>query len=115
MYSDQEIRQIWRDQWLSSIQEFADIETQNRMWLDRSNTNPHWSFTELMCCYFDDLRLTDYSAALSEGMVTHKEVAAVANFHQMAINYQSPTNEYDFDRILADPKWLDVIAAALAA
>ena len=43
-------RRFWRANWLGSIQEFADGDTQRRMWLDLSNTNPHFSFVEYLCC-----------------------------------------------------------------
>lgn len=117
MADDQELRRNWRTRWLSSIQEFADHETQRRLWLDSKNTNPHFSFIEYFCCYFDDLNLSDggYDWALSEGMLSADEVTAVAEFHQTADAYDSPTDDYDQQAILADPKWTEVVAAAKRA
>ncbi len=117
MYTNQEQRESWRENWLGSIQEFADIEIQKRMWLDASNTNPHFSFVEYFCCYFDDLNLSSngYISALDSGLVNAKEVAAVADFHQIADTYKSPTDVYDHQTILSDPLWLEVVAAALRA
>jgi hypothetical protein len=99
---------------LSCIREFADEEEQRKLWLDPANTNPHWSFVEYRCCYFDDLDLSHggYAGAANEGLVTHDEVAAVANFHQMADDYDSPTDMYDHVAILADPNWAEVVNAA---
>ena len=117
MPDDQELRRNWRTRWLSRIQEFADDETQRRLWLDSKNTNPHSSFVEYFCCYFDDLNLSDggYDWALSEGMVSADEVRAVAEFHRTADAYDSPTDDYDHQAILADSKWTDVVAAAKRA
>ncbi len=67
----------WRLQWLACLlQDFADLDLQGlRMWLDPSNTNPHWSYVEFMRKYFDDtLHSSDYSWALREGRVTPAEV-----------------------------------------
>jgi hypothetical protein len=106
----------WRTNWLSSIQEIADEETQRRLWLDKTNTNPHWSYVEYLCCYFDDLRLSDgYGWAVEEAFVSDEEVTAVADFHRVANAYSSPTSDYDHQAILSDPKWAEVVAAAKQA
>ncbi|MDT0510068.1 hypothetical protein [Novosphingobium sp. MMS21-SN21R] len=117
MQDDQERRRNWRANWLSSIQEFADDETQRRSWLDHKNTNLHFSFVEYFSCYFDDLGLSDgdYDWALNRGMVSADEVEAVAAFHQAADTYDSPSDEYNHKAILADPKWAEVVAAAKRA
>jgi hypothetical protein len=117
MTDNQELRRNWRTNWLSSIQEFADDETQRGLWLDPTNTNPHFSFGEYMCCYFDDLSLSDsgYQCALEEGLVSADEVAAVADFHATARAYESPTDVYDHQTVLDDPKWAEVVAAAKRA
>lgn len=114
MTDNRELRRNWRTNWLNSIQEFADDALQRRLWLDRTNTNPHFSFVEYMCCYFDGLRLSDggYEWALSQNLISRDEVAAVAQFHQTADNYESPTNDYDHEAILADPRWSEVVQAA---
>jgi len=117
MSDNQEWRGNWRTNWLSSIQEFADQNTQRRLWLDPTNTNPHFSFVECLCCYFDDLGLSDggYQRALEQGFVSEREVSAVAGFHKIADAYDSPTDDYDHPAILADPKWAEVVAAAKEA
>jgi hypothetical protein len=117
MNDDLEWRRNWRTNWLSSIQEFADEETQRRLWLDTANTNPHFSFVEYLCCYFDDLRLSDsgYQWAIKQRFVSEQEAVAVAAFHKIADAYNSPTDDYDHQAILADPKWKDVVAAAKQA
>ncbi len=117
MNNDQETRRNWRRDWLCCIQEFADDEAQRRLWLDRENTNLHFSFVEYFCCYFDDLRLSDdgYDWAISEGLLSADEVAAVAEFHAAADAYDSPTDDYDHEAILADAKWAKVVEAAKRA
>ena len=117
MSDNQELRRNWRTKWLGSIQEFADDESQRRLWLDPTNTNPHFSYAEYSCCYFDDLNLSDggYEWALTEGLVSEEEVAAVADFHKIADAYESPTDDYDHEAILADPNWAETVAAAKRA
>ncbi len=117
MNQSEELRKNWRTKWLSSIQQFSDEDTQRRLWLDPTNTNPHWSFVEYICCYFDDLGLSDggYDWAIDEKLLSQEEVAAVAHFHQVADNYKSPTNNYDHAAILADAKWTEVVEAAKRA
>lgn len=113
-----ELRKNWRPRWLGSIQEFADIDTQRAKWLDPSNTNPHWSFVEIMCCYFDDIGLTDlgYSGWIEHGLISSAEAAAVADFHAIANAYNSPRgDDYDSAAILGDPRWLHVVEAAKEA
>jgi hypothetical protein len=114
MSDDSELRRNWRSRWLGSIQEFADDEVQQRTWLDTTNTNPHFSFVEYFCCYFDDLGLSDggYRWALNKGLVSENEAKAVSDFHRAADSYDRPTDDYDHKAILADPKWGEVVAGA---
>ena len=114
MTNNEEQRRNWRTNWLSSIQEFADEEMQRRSWLDPTNTNPHFSFVECFCCYFDSFGLSDggYEWAVKEKLVSRDEVTAVAEFHQIADAYESPTDDFDHDAILGDPKWSEVVDAA---
>ena len=117
MIENSALRRNWRSNWLASIQEFADIETQRRLWLDPANSNPHYSFVEYLCCYFDDLVLADegYRGVLAEGLISSEEVAAVSNFHEIADAYNSPTDDYDHAAILDDPNWKAVVEAAQQA
>lgn len=115
-----ELRRNWRSQWLASIQQFADIETQRKKWLDPTNTNPHWSFIEYMCCYFDDIGLNDgglgYEGWVLEGLATRDEVEAVQRFHALADAYNAPNgDDYDDKSVLEDPQWADVVGAAREA
>lgn len=115
-----ELRRNWRSQWLVSIQQFADIETQRKKWLDPTNTNPHWSFIEYMCCYFDDIGLNNgglgYEGWVLEGLATRDEVEAVQRFHALADAYRAPNgDDYDDKAILEDPQWADVVGAAREA
>ena len=114
------LRQNWRSQWLASIQQFADIETQRKKWLDPANTNPHWSFIEYMCCYFDDIGLHDgglgYEGWAREGLATRDEIEAVLPFHTLADAYRAPNgDDYDDKAVLEDPQWANVVRAATMA
>ena len=114
-----ELRKNWRPRWLASIQEFADIKTQREKWLDPSNTNPHWSYIEYMCCYFDDLGLSDdlgLDGCVQNELLTAQEADATREFHVVAGAHNSPNDDdYDNAAVLADPKWLQVVEAAREA
>jgi len=70
-----ELRRLWWRNWLCALLSLADIDLQRERWLNKEIANPHWSYLEFMCSYFDD-----------------------------------PTNQYDHQAILDDPKWSEIIA-----
>jgi hypothetical protein len=109
-------RKAWRKAWLGSIQEIADLDKQQRMWLDVTNTNPHYSPIEYLACYFDDLGLSNrkYIWAVGEGLLTHSESEAVAEFHSCLDAFTHP-DLYDHAAVLDDPEWLEVVSAARSA
>ena len=72
----------WRKRWLGSINELTSIELQRSSWLDNDNTNPHWSFVEFMCCYFDDLVIDDnYKFELENNWITRTEYQIISEWH----------------------------------
>jgi len=118
--ADAELRKNWRRNWLSCIEEFANYDMQKATWLNLRNTNPHYGFVEYIECYFDDLTLNGpnrgYEALVREGLLTLAEAEAVSDFHATADKYEPPNNDdYDHATILADPKWLEVVASARSA
>ena len=124
MTANEELRRNWRRNWLGSIQEFADLDTQQRLWLDPNASNPHYSFVEYMVCYFHGLAVFDnpavsgdsYAGAREHGLVTAEEAAAVEPFHATLDAYEAPRkDDYDHQAILADPKWGEVVASAKLA
>ena len=110
-------RSIWRSNWLDTIYGFSDIDLQKRRWLDPANTNPHWSYIEFMCSYFDDLNLTDgYDGALARGFISNKEAEAVQALHSALDQYITPDEEgFDDNRVLADPAWQAIVQEAQQA
>lgn len=114
-----EQRHYWRLRWLSSLQEFTDTAVQTTRWADPEETNPHYSFVECMCCYFDDADLAEqdsYQRRIAGGYLTSSEADAVAEFHLLADQYHSPgRDDYDVNAILSDPAWLGVVKAAQRA
>jgi len=103
-------REGWRREWLYCLSRFADLRAQQDRWLDSAESNPHYTFAEMMCSYCDDLMLgeLDYRLALEAGCVTPGEVAIVSNFHALVVNYRSPAGDYDYDAIVRDPAWHQV-------
>ena len=104
-------RKLWRDRWLDCINELTSFRLQQESWLDISHTNPHWSFVEFMCCYFDDLSIADnYTDHIAKGFVSQKEFDVISQWHEELDNYTSPNNDdYDHQAILNDSKWLDIV------
>ena len=105
-------RKNWRRNWLDAIAYFKDVKTQQRRWLDPTQINPHWSFVEIMCGYFDDCSLDlGYQFWIDKNHLTVQEAAAVYCFHSLASAYKAPNgDDYDHKAILADPKWHAVCA-----
>lgn len=124
MTENEELRPNWRRNWLGSIQEFADLDNQRRLWLDPNVSNPHFTFVEYICCYFDGLAVFDgpvalggsYAVAREKGLVTAEEAATVEPFHAILDAYETPgKDDFDHQAILADPKWRETVAAAKSA
>jgi hypothetical protein len=116
MSADAELRASWRAAWLAAIRRVADIGEQRRTWLNPFAENPHYSFIECMCCYFDDLSLNGekaYLAHLEDGLLTGSEIAAVAPLHLKLLAYAAPAGEdSDHEAILSDPAWWAVAEEA---
>ncbi len=113
-----EMRPAWRRSWLQSIAEFADYALQRQSWFGGPDYNsPHWSFSEWMCCYFDDLSLSSgYTGVIEDGLVSRKEANAVHEFHAVADAYKAPDgDDHNHSAILSDPAWLRVVSLADAA
>lgn len=110
-------KNLWRENWLGCINELTSIELQKKTWLDINQTNPHWSFVEFMCCYFDDLYIDEnYKNPLEKGWLTQQEFEIIANWHS-ALDKYKPLNNDDYDHIgiLNDPKWLEIVKVGLLA
>jgi len=100
-------KELWRNRWLSCINELTSLELQRKSWLDKSNTNPHWSFVEFMCSYFDDLGIdNNYKDLLNEGRISKKEFEIIQSWHRLLDKYKPPTgDDYDVKAILEDKDW----------
>jgi len=113
-------RHRWRLNWLCQIHNFADYEQQRERWFDPNEPSPYWCFGEFICCYFDELALNDcdggYARMLGLGFLTEAEIAAVAEFHRLFDQYDSPGNDdFDDEAVFNDPAWREVVAAAQRA
>jgi len=108
----------WRLNWLDCLYELSDYSLQLHSWNGKlESNNPHWSFVEFTCGYFDDCSLVNgYDGAVNNGFLSKEEAAAVAKFHFAADAYKPPKNkEYDHVAILRDAKWQSVVEIAVAA
>jgi len=63
-----------------------------------------------MCEYFDDCQAKDYASLLEKGFVSQAEFDCLKDFHEALDNYREPTNHYDHQAILDDPKWREITA-----
>ncbi len=111
-----EQRMLWRKNWLSSIAEFADLDMQRATWLNPKNINPHYSFVEYICSYFDRVAEKGYDAPVAAGYLSEQEAAVVADLHALLDAYKPPNgDDYDHDAILQDETWHEVAATAKVA
>jgi hypothetical protein len=104
-------KDTWRKAWLNSIYELTTYNLQERTWLDRNNTNPHYTFGEFLCSYFDDL-LNDipYEEYIKMCWVSDKEYQILKEWHSRLDEYQSPgNNDFDPIAVLNDPLWKDIV------
>jgi len=110
-------KNMWRERWLRSVNELTSLELQRKSWLDKTHTNPHWSFIEFMCCYFDDLVIDDkYKYQLDKGWISNLEYELIEDWHIELDNYNAPNNDdYDNEAILNDPKWLEILEIGIKA
>lgn len=110
-------RNLWRERWLGCINELTSLDLQKKSWLDRTNTNPHWSFVEFMCSYFDDLAIdNNYKYQLEKGWITKNEYEIIESWHIELDKYNSPKNDdSDNEAILNDPKWIETLQIGLTA
>ena len=115
MNEQADIRRIWRREWLGCLAGFANGDVQQRKWLDQKNTNPHWSYAEFMCNYFDDTLHGDtYDWPLAQGYVMADEVSAVAALHELLVRHEAPGgDDHDNAAVLADPAWHEIVEAAV--
>ena len=102
---------LWRERWLGCINKLTSLDLQKKSWLAKTHTNPHWSFVEFMCSYFDDLGIDDhYKYPIEKGWLTNQEFDIIKDWHEALDKYESPKNhDYDHSAILNDPKWLDIL------
>lgn len=100
-------KELWRNRWLSCINELTSLELQRESWLDKTNSNPHWSFVEFMCSYFDDLGIDNsYKYQLKEDWISKNEFEIIKMWHDLLDKYDPPTNDdYDVEAILEDKEW----------
>lgn len=100
----------WRRHWLNCLAYFASLRDQRQHWLDPDQKNPHWSYVEIMCEYFDDCSLSDgYQQFVDGGMISEVEWSLVRPWHTRLAVYQHPTgNDYDNDAVLKDPEWIGI-------
>ena len=108
-------KNLWRERWLGCINELTSLELQRKSWLNRTNTNPHWSFVEFMCNYFNDLAIDEnYKYQLDNNCITSQEFEIIKDWHAALDKYNSPKNDdYDHQAILNDSKWLEILKSGV--
>jgi len=104
-------RKLWRNRWLSCINELTSFELQKKSWIDEINSNPHWSFVEFMCNYFDDLGIdNNYEYQLKKEWVSEKELETIIKWHELLDKYNSPKNDdSNHLSIIEDKTWKLII------
>ncbi|WP_223649856.1 hypothetical protein [Hymenobacter psoromatis] len=115
--SDEELREMWRVRWKSSIEELTSIEYQRKTWMDAAKPSVHYTYVEFMCCYFDDLIFgSDYKLLIQDKWVSKQEVAILSEWHNALDKYSAPLNDdYNDAAILNDPDWIRIAALGAEA
>lgn len=109
-------KELWRNRWLSCVNELTSLVLQQKSWTDQSNTNPHWSFVEFMCSYFDDLSIdNNYENQLNQSWITKTEFEIISKWHCLLEEYKAPAHDYDLEAILKDENWLSIVSEGLRA
>ena len=108
-------KNLWRERWLRCLNELTSLDLQKKSWLDKTHSNPHWSFIEFICSYFDELGIDDnYKYPIDNGLLTDQEFEIIKDWHEALDKYNPPKNDdYDHTAILTDPKWLDILQSGL--
>jgi hypothetical protein len=108
-------KEEWRQSWLRSINELTSLSLQRTSWIG-NKTNPHWSFIEFTCCYFDNVLVHDYSHFIKESWITTKEFEIIENWHNKLTKYNSPNNDdYNHEAILSDLQWIEIVKTGALA
>jgi len=102
---------LWRKNWLISINELTDYHLQKISWLNENTQNPHWTFVEFMCSYFNDLSLENgYEEYLKISWLTEMEYLTIKDWHNKLNKYESPNeNDWAVEQILNDEKWIEIV------
>lgn len=110
-------KELWRNRWLSCINELTSLKLQRESWLDKENSNPHWLFVEFMCSYFDDLGIdNNYEYLLNKNWISKNEFETIKNWHELLDKYNSPKNDdYNHKSIIEDKDWQLIIRAGQEA
>jgi hypothetical protein len=108
--AEQSITSQLRTSWFSSVAEIADLDLQRRTWLDKANRNPHWSYVEFVCSFPQEDQLEH---AHREGWLSKRELGILSDLRRILLSHAAPCgDDYDHARILDDPNWHAVAAAA---
>ena len=103
-------REKWRLLWLDSINELTSFDLQVQSWLSNQTSNPHWSYVEFRCCYFDDV-FPEYEDLIKKGWVTQEEYDIIKDWHERLDKYETPNgNNHDREAILNDSDWIDIVS-----
>lgn len=107
----EEHRHWWRCEWLTRVQELADLDTQKRAWLNLKprTWNPHFTYVEYATTY---LNFADWADRVAEGLISVDEARVIADLDAKVRAYTPPHGDFDQDAILADAAWLEIVNAA---
>jgi len=103
----------WRELWLDSINELTTYDLQEKSWLDKIiiTKSAHWTYSEFMCCYFDDTLCDfNYSHYIENKWITSQEYDIIKVWHNKLTLYEPPNNDpHNHNRILKDKNWRNIL------
>lgn len=101
-------RELFRQRWLDDINQLTSYELQKKSWLDKTNKNPHWSYAEFICSYFDDNYIyLGYDFFIELNYISQAEYNIIKDWHNELDKYKEPKD--DEQSILNDQKWINIV------
>lgn len=101
-------RELFRQRWLDDINQLTSYELQKKSWLDKTKKNPHWSYAEFICSYFDDNCIyLGYDFFIELNYISQAEYNIIKDWHNELDKYKEPKD--DEQSILNDQKWIDIV------
>ncbi len=93
------LKQNWRENWLLCINRLTSFDLQIKMWLDQAGNNPHWSYSEFMSCYIDDLDIIFLNSDIKLIVAKIVEIITHGSSNNIKFDFFDNLKNYDWENI----------------